>query len=59
MIGYYFGMHEAGVLLLFGFLVLMLLIVIVLVIAGRAIAVNRPYLSCHTHRQHNYAREYG
>ena len=38
MICYHFGMHRAGVLLLF------LLLVIVLVLAGRAIGFNRPYL---------------
>jgi hypothetical protein len=40
MTSYDFGMHEAGVSLLFLFLVL----VLVIMLAARAIGLNRPYL---------------
>ena len=53
VIGYYFGMHKARVLLH----VLMLLLL--LMIGIRAIAISRPYLSRNAHQQRDYALEYG
>ena len=57
MIGYYFGMHQTGVLLLLVFLVIVLLLLAVVV--TRAIGVNRPYLSRNVNQQRNRARDYG
>jgi hypothetical protein len=51
MIGYYLGMHHAGVLLI--------LLVLVLLLVTRAIGVNRPYLSRNANQQRNSACDYG
>ncbi len=54
VIGYDFGMHLAGVFLLF------LLLVLVIVIHLRAIEVNRPYLRgdiCRDRDSHRYEQD--
>jgi hypothetical protein len=42
MVGYDFGMHQAGILL--DLLLLLLLLLVLLVLGVRATAVSRPYL---------------
>jgi len=56
MIGYDFGMHQAGVLLR----LLTLLFLIMIVLHLRAIGVNRPYLCdyvCRKRNSHRYEQD--